>query len=167
MGRGRVELKRIENKINRQVTFAKRRNGLLKKAYELSVLCDAEVGLIVFSNRGKLYEFCSGPRIRDSSWVKGPLQTNCESSVGSGCQLRGEAMVLLLCLRYLRWLVPFDGVWLLLPAAVCGQWLSFFSLFSSGPVAATMLSISASFCSKLSFGQVVIFRLCLVVGFGI
>ncbi|EXB44878.1 MADS-box protein [Morus notabilis] len=62
MGRGKVELKRIENKINRQVTFAKRRNGLLKKAYELSVLCDAEVGLIIFSNRGKLYEFCSGPR---------------------------------------------------------------------------------------------------------
>ncbi|XP_054784378.1 agamous-like MADS-box protein MADS2 isoform X3 [Prosopis cineraria] len=61
MGRGRVELKRIENKINRQVTFAKRRNGLLKKAYELSVLCDAEVALIVFSNRGKLYEFCSTP----------------------------------------------------------------------------------------------------------
>ncbi|KAH9778268.1 Developmental protein SEPALLATA 1 [Citrus sinensis] len=63
MGRGRVELKRIENKINRQVTFAKRRNGLLKKAYELSVLCDAEVALIIFSNRGKLYEFCSSPSI--------------------------------------------------------------------------------------------------------
>ncbi|WVZ10306.1 hypothetical protein V8G54_014836 [Vigna mungo] len=63
MGRGKVELKRIENKINRQVTFAKRRNGLLKKAYELSVLCDAEVALIIFSNRGKLYEFCSGPRL--------------------------------------------------------------------------------------------------------
>ncbi|MED6208986.1 hypothetical protein PIB30_050152 [Stylosanthes scabra] len=59
MGRGKVELKRIENKINRQVTFAKRRNGLLKKAYELSVLCDAEVALIIFSNRGKLYEFSS------------------------------------------------------------------------------------------------------------
>ncbi|KAL7091219.1 hypothetical protein ACP275_12G092000 [Erythranthe tilingii] len=59
MGRGKVELKRIENKINRQVTFAKRRNGLLKKAYELSILCDAEVALIVFSNKGKLYEFCS------------------------------------------------------------------------------------------------------------
>ncbi|XP_010420253.1 PREDICTED: developmental protein SEPALLATA 1-like isoform X2 [Camelina sativa] len=63
MGRGRVELKRIENKINRQVTFAKRRNGLLKKAYELSVLCDAEVALIIFSNRGKLYEFCSSPNM--------------------------------------------------------------------------------------------------------
>ncbi|XP_062226543.1 MADS-box transcription factor 17-like [Phragmites australis] len=59
MGRGRVEMKRIENKINRQVTFSKRRNGLLKKAYELSVLCDAEVALIVFSGRGKLYEFGS------------------------------------------------------------------------------------------------------------
>ncbi|KAJ4951520.1 hypothetical protein NE237_028352 [Protea cynaroides] len=59
MGRGRVELKRIENKINRQVTFSKRRNGLLKKAYELSVLCDAEIALIVFSSRGKLYEFGS------------------------------------------------------------------------------------------------------------
>ncbi|KAF5761194.1 putative transcription factor MADS-type1 family [Helianthus annuus] len=61
MERGRVELKRIENKINRQVTFAKRRNGLLKKAYELSVLCDAEVALIIFSNHGKL--FCSTSKI--------------------------------------------------------------------------------------------------------
>ncbi|XP_008811034.2 agamous-like MADS-box protein MADS2 isoform X2 [Phoenix dactylifera] len=59
MGRGRVELKRIENKINRQVTFSKRRNGLLKKAYELSVLCDVEVAAIIFSNRGRLFEFCS------------------------------------------------------------------------------------------------------------
>ncbi|KAE8699755.1 Agamous-like MADS-box protein AGL6 [Hibiscus syriacus] len=64
MGRGRVELKRIENKINRQVTFSKRRNGLLKKAYELSVLCDAEVALIIFSSRGKLYEFGSSGMIK-------------------------------------------------------------------------------------------------------
>ncbi|KAK1305878.1 MADS-box transcription factor 14 [Acorus calamus] len=57
MGRGRVQLKRIENKINRQVTFSKRRSGLLKKAHEISVLCDAEVALIVFSNKGKLFEY--------------------------------------------------------------------------------------------------------------
>nr|AYF60172.1 MADS-box protein VRN-P1 [Agropyron cristatum] len=57
MGRGKVQLKRIENKINRQVTFSKRRSGLLKKAHEISVLCDAEVGLIIFSTKGKLYEF--------------------------------------------------------------------------------------------------------------
>nr|AAX69065.1 MADS box protein M2 [Pisum sativum] len=61
MGRGRVQLKRIENKINRQVTFSKRRCGLLKKAHEISVLCDAEVALIVFSNKGKLYEYSSDP----------------------------------------------------------------------------------------------------------
>jgi MADS-box transcription factor len=58
-GRGKIEIKRIENTTNRQVTFCKRRNGLLKKAYELSVLCDAEVALIVFSSRGRLYEFAN------------------------------------------------------------------------------------------------------------
>nr|ASM90855.1 AP1 [Lonicera macranthoides] len=57
MGRGKVQLKRIENKINRQVTFSKRRGGLLKKAHEISVLCDADVALIVFSNKGKLFEY--------------------------------------------------------------------------------------------------------------
>lgn len=57
MGRGRVQLKRIENKINRQVTFSKRRAGLLKKAHEISVLCDAEVAVIIFSHKGKLFEY--------------------------------------------------------------------------------------------------------------
>ncbi|KAJ0254914.1 Agamous-like MADS-box protein AGL13 [Hirschfeldia incana] len=60
MARGKVEVKRIESKVNRQVTFSKRKGGLLKKAYELSVLCDVEVALIIFSSSGKLYEFSSG-----------------------------------------------------------------------------------------------------------
>ncbi|KAL3376989.1 hypothetical protein AABB24_003423 [Solanum stoloniferum] len=59
LGRGKIEIKRIENTTNRQVTFCKRRNGLLKKAYELSVLCDAEVALVVFSSRGRLYEYAN------------------------------------------------------------------------------------------------------------
>ncbi|XP_073056375.1 agamous-like MADS-box protein AGL11 isoform X2 [Primulina eburnea] len=59
MGRGKVELKRIENPTNRQVTFSKRRNGLLKKAFELSVLCDAEVALLIFSPSGRAYQFSS------------------------------------------------------------------------------------------------------------
>ncbi|KAL9387139.1 hypothetical protein Peur_020263 [Populus x canadensis] len=59
MVRGKTQMKRIENATSRQVTFSKRRNGLLKKAFELSVLCDAEVALIVFSTRGKHYEFSS------------------------------------------------------------------------------------------------------------
>ncbi|KAJ8500694.1 hypothetical protein OPV22_011246 [Ensete ventricosum] len=41
------------------VTFSKRRRGLFKKAAELSVLCDADVALIVFSSTGKLFEFCN------------------------------------------------------------------------------------------------------------
>ncbi|KAK4777445.1 hypothetical protein SAY87_017632 [Trapa incisa] len=58
-GKGKFEIKRIDNTTSRQVTFCKRRNGLLKKAYELSVLCDAEVALIVFSSRGRLYEYAN------------------------------------------------------------------------------------------------------------
>ncbi|KAG6694247.1 hypothetical protein I3842_09G039100 [Carya illinoinensis] len=59
MGRGKIEIKKIENLNSRQVTFSKRRSGLLKKAKELSVLCDAEVAVIIFSSTGKLYEFSS------------------------------------------------------------------------------------------------------------
>ncbi|XP_027184838.1 MADS-box protein SOC1-like isoform X4 [Coffea eugenioides] len=59
MVRGKTQIKRIENSTSRQVTFSKRRKGLLKKAFELSVLCDAEVALIVFSPSGKLFEFSS------------------------------------------------------------------------------------------------------------
>ncbi|CAF2348052.1 BnaA10g29830D [Brassica napus] len=59
MGRGKIEIKRIENANSRQVTFSKRRAGLLKKAHELSVLCDSEVAVIVFSKSGKLFEFSS------------------------------------------------------------------------------------------------------------
>ncbi|KAF3551776.1 hypothetical protein DY000_02002969 [Brassica cretica] len=70
MGRGKIEIKRIENSTNRQVTFCKRRNGLLKKAYELSVLCDAEVALIVFSTRGRLYEYANNKMGRGKIEIK-------------------------------------------------------------------------------------------------
>ncbi|XVE55052.1 hypothetical protein DITRI_Ditri03aG0130300 [Diplodiscus trichospermus] len=59
MARGRVQMKRIENPVHRQVTFCKRRAGLLKKAKELSVLCDAEIGVLIFSAHGKLHELAS------------------------------------------------------------------------------------------------------------
>ncbi|CAN7014468.1 hypothetical protein IGI04_013193 [Brassica rapa subsp. trilocularis] len=59
MVRGKIEIKRIENVTSRQVTFSKRRKGLLKKAHELSVLCDAQVAAIVFSQKGRLYDFAS------------------------------------------------------------------------------------------------------------
>ncbi|KAL6620274.1 hypothetical protein ACP70R_035413 [Stipagrostis hirtigluma subsp. patula] len=59
MGRGKIEIKRIENSTNRQVTFSKRRAGIIKKAREIGVLCDAEVGVVIFSSGGKLYDYCS------------------------------------------------------------------------------------------------------------
>ncbi|KAL3819775.1 hypothetical protein ACJIZ3_005680 [Penstemon smallii] len=59
MGRGKIEIKKIENVNSRQVTFSKRRNGLMKKAKELSVLCDAQIAVLIFSSTGKFYEFAS------------------------------------------------------------------------------------------------------------
>ncbi|XP_029121386.1 MADS-box transcription factor 23 isoform X6 [Elaeis guineensis] len=59
MGRGKIVIRRIENSTSRQVTFSKRRKGLLKKAKELAILCDAEVGFVIFSSTGRLYDFAS------------------------------------------------------------------------------------------------------------
>ena len=59
MARGKIQIKRIENSTNRQVTYSKRRNGLFKKANELTVLCDAKVSIIMFSSTDKLHEFIS------------------------------------------------------------------------------------------------------------
>ncbi|CAN1148488.1 Truncated transcription factor CAULIFLOWER D [Linum perenne] len=39
MGRGRVEMTGIDNKISRQVTFSKRRSGLLKKILVCHIAC--------------------------------------------------------------------------------------------------------------------------------
>ncbi|KAG2298624.1 hypothetical protein Bca52824_035096 [Brassica carinata] len=59
MAREKIQIRKIDNATARQVTFSKRRRGLFKKAEELSVLCDADVALIIFSSTGKLFEFCS------------------------------------------------------------------------------------------------------------
>ncbi|XP_013444986.2 MADS-box protein SOC1 [Medicago truncatula] len=95
MVRGKTQMKRIENATSRQVTFSKRRNGLLKKAFELSVLCDAEVALIVFSPRGRLYEFASSSiletieRYRSHTRINNTPTTS--ESVENTQQLKEEA----------------------------------------------------------------------------
>ncbi|XP_078177201.1 agamous-like MADS-box protein AGL104 isoform X4 [Carex rostrata] len=65
MGRVKVPIAKIQNTTTRQVTFSKRRSGLIKKAYELSVLCDIDVALIMFSPSGKLSHFSGRRRIED------------------------------------------------------------------------------------------------------
>ncbi|KAI8025851.1 Agamous-like MADS-box protein AGL62 [Camellia lanceoleosa] len=56
-GRQKITMAKMENESNLQVTFSKRRSGLFKKASELSILCGAEVGIIVFSPGKKAYSF--------------------------------------------------------------------------------------------------------------
>ncbi|KAH9308055.1 hypothetical protein KI387_035966, partial [Taxus chinensis] len=59
MGRVKIQIKKIENVTNRQVTFSKRKAGLFKKCQELAVLCDSEIATIIFSHTGKFYGFAS------------------------------------------------------------------------------------------------------------
>ncbi|CAA2972908.1 agamous-like MADS-box AGL66 [Olea europaea subsp. europaea] len=65
MGRSKLPIKKIENVTNRQVTFSKRRYGLIKKAYEIAVLCDIDLALIMFSPSGRLSHFSGRKRVED------------------------------------------------------------------------------------------------------
>eukprot|EP00189_Rhodosorus_marinus_P008134 CAMPEP_0184752990 /NCGR_PEP_ID=MMETSP0315-20130426/43867_1 /TAXON_ID=101924 /ORGANISM="Rhodosorus marinus, Strain UTEX LB 2760" /LENGTH=395 /DNA_ID=CAMNT_0027232349 /DNA_START=1068 /DNA_END=2255 /DNA_ORIENTATION=+ len=59
MGRRKIVIEKIKDDKTRQVTFLKRKKGLLKKARELAVLCDCNIEVIIFGNNGQLYEFSS------------------------------------------------------------------------------------------------------------
>ena len=60
MGRKKIKIERIADERNRQVTFTKRKNGLMKKAMELSVLCDCEIAMVIYNSNAKLYQYSSG-----------------------------------------------------------------------------------------------------------
>ena len=81
MGRKKISIQRISDERNRQVrrnqqifgrfnflhfstpkckvTFTKRKFGLMKKAYELSVLCDCEIAVVIFNSHNKLFQYAS------------------------------------------------------------------------------------------------------------
>ncbi|KAK7349339.1 hypothetical protein VNO77_06635 [Canavalia gladiata] len=59
-GRRKIEIKKVEQKSRRHVTFSKRKLGLFNKLTELSILCQSETALIVTSQNGKLYS-CGYP----------------------------------------------------------------------------------------------------------
>ncbi|GMY12051.1 MADS-box transcription factor 23-like isoform X2 [Fagus crenata] len=85
MGRGKIAIQRIDNSTSRQVTFSKRRKGLIKKAKELAILCDAEVGLVIFSSTAKLYEFAS---TREATILRQQL----ENLQQNHCHMMGEQL---------------------------------------------------------------------------
>ncbi|ERN12120.1 agamous-like MADS-box protein AGL29 [Amborella trichopoda] len=57
MGRQKIDIKFIENKENRQVTFSKRRTRLFNKAADLCVHYDASIAILTFSRAGRPYAF--------------------------------------------------------------------------------------------------------------
>ncbi|KAJ4807808.1 MADS-box transcription factor 1 [Rhynchospora pubera] len=59
MGRRKIPIERKETNAERQSSFGKRHVGLVKKAYELSVLCGVDVGLVMYSPNGILRHFSS------------------------------------------------------------------------------------------------------------
>ncbi|KAJ1297006.1 hypothetical protein BS78_01G345400 [Paspalum vaginatum] len=64
MGRKKIEIRKIERKEARQVCFSKRRQGMFKKASELSILCGAMVAIVTFSPAGRPFSFGS-PSFKD------------------------------------------------------------------------------------------------------
>ncbi|KAB1993974.1 hypothetical protein ES319_D13G068200v1 [Gossypium barbadense] len=107
MGRGKIAIKRIENQTTRQVTFSKRRAGLLKKTHELSVLCDAQIGLIIFSSTGKMCQYCTQPyrmeqiieRYQKVTGTRIPEHDNREHLYNELAVLRKETRLLQLSMR--------------------------------------------------------------------
>nr|AAN52796.1 MADS-box protein AGL30 [Arabidopsis thaliana] len=83
MGRVKLKIKKLENTNGRQSTFAKRKNGILKKANELSILCDIDIVLLMFSPTGKA-AICCGTR-RCFSFESSELEENFPK-VGSRCK---------------------------------------------------------------------------------
>ncbi|ORZ13072.1 MADS box transcription factor MEF2, partial [Absidia repens] len=59
MGRKKIKIQPIGDERNKQVTFLKRKQGLMKKAYELSVLCNCEVALVIFTSNNRLLQYSS------------------------------------------------------------------------------------------------------------
>lgn len=59
MGRNKIAIQKISNERNRQATFTKRKSGLIKKAMELSILCDCEIALIIFNSNNSVYQYAS------------------------------------------------------------------------------------------------------------
>ncbi|KAK8924018.1 Agamous-like MADS-box protein AGL61 [Platanthera zijinensis] len=57
IGRQKIEIKKIEKESARQVAFTKRRQGVMKKASELSILCGVEFAFLAFSPGGNPYSF--------------------------------------------------------------------------------------------------------------
>lgn len=62
MGRQKITIQKIKDDRIRQVTFYKRKRGLIKKAMELSVLCGVKLFLAISDKNEKLTIFSTDVR---------------------------------------------------------------------------------------------------------
>ena len=79
MGRNKIKIERIKSERNRNITFIKRKKGLIKKAMELSLLCDAEILVaIVSKDNEQLSLFCSDESVDNFclKYLEKPIKTN-------------------------------------------------------------------------------------------
>uniref|UniRef100_A0A8C1CS42 Myocyte enhancer factor 2ab n=2 Tax=Cyprinus carpio TaxID=7962 RepID=A0A8C1CS42_CYPCA len=97
MGRKKIQITRIMDERNRQVTFTKRKFGLMKKAYELSVLCDCEIALIIFNRSNKLFQYASTDM--DKVLLKyTEYNEPHEKSESQNCGIKSRNYLLLFCI---------------------------------------------------------------------
>jgi hypothetical protein len=79
MGRNKIKIEKIKSERNRNITFIKRKKGLIKKAMELSLLCDAEILVaIVSKDNEQLSLFCSDESVDNFclKYLEKPIKTN-------------------------------------------------------------------------------------------
>ena len=124
MGRKKLAMQKIANPHSRQVTFTKRKDGIIKKASELSILCGANVGLIMFSPKGRLITFANGRRLLLSKYQFKRLEF---MFILSGFRVRRFILLMfyLVCLRIEDVLIH----WVVQAGELTGQGYVFFLCF--------------------------------------
>lgn len=79
MGRKKISIRRITNERVRQATFTKRKKGLIKKAMELSILCNCEIALTIMTKDNRVIQYSSS----DPEMIAQSCNTNQIKSVST------------------------------------------------------------------------------------